>query len=519
MESNKRSSTVFIVGGLLYGDEGKGTTVDYLAKKYNSKMVVRYGGGPQAAHHVVLKDGTWHCFSQLGSASFQSGCKTLISKYMLVYPQTLVREAQVIYQKGVTDVLDKLYIDMECFLVTPYHQVLNRICETIRSNRSHGSTGLGVGLATDEAMFANPEFFVKGDICYNIDKENTCKYACLQIKDLLDPHVLLSKLKKMNGEKLERIRAIFKNPSVLFSDKVEISKSVLDEAEQIFLKFINENTIDSLFSFYTNFTKTYSGCFVNGSDILNREIKLGNDIIFEGSQGSLLDRIFGIYPHITKSLCSDENAMKLLSEIKSDYKVIKIGVLRVYSSRHGNGPFVTYDLDYSNYITEDHNQNTRWQGMFKLGPFDLVAAKYGIEIFKPDCISLTCIDKLQNAYPQVDLNICNGYIVEKSCDELIPLIGKLFEVEEAEGSYIIKKIILRNDEEAYKSLDLLKILSLAKPRLISCTSDTKMSIGTFENFNIGAEILKYINMIQDELKIPIKYVSYGPTNDDKSEIL
>ena len=78
----KKLPCVFMVGGLLYGDEGKGTTVEYLVKHTNSKLVVRYGGGPQAAHHVVLPNGTWHCFSQYGSGGFFQDCYTLLSKVL-----------------------------------------------------------------------------------------------------------------------------------------------------------------------------------------------------------------------------------------------------------------------------------------------------------------------------------------------------------------------------------------------------------------------------------------------------
>ncbi len=81
---------VYIVGGLHFGDEGKGTTVDYLVKEVDAKAVVRFGGGPQAAHHVVTSSGVWHCFSHYGSGMLQEKCVTVLSRLMLVYPQTLV---------------------------------------------------------------------------------------------------------------------------------------------------------------------------------------------------------------------------------------------------------------------------------------------------------------------------------------------------------------------------------------------------------------------------------------------
>ena len=80
---------VFFIAGLGYGDEGKGSVVDFLAESSGSKTVVRYNGGPQAAHHVV-RNGYTHCFSQFGSGSLANDSTTYLSKHMLVYPLALV---------------------------------------------------------------------------------------------------------------------------------------------------------------------------------------------------------------------------------------------------------------------------------------------------------------------------------------------------------------------------------------------------------------------------------------------
>jgi hypothetical protein len=82
---------VYVVAGLFYGDEGKGTIVDYLVRHFGSRLVVRYGSGPQAAHHVVNEDGTWHCFSQFGAGMLVPGVRCLLSRYMLVSPHNLLR--------------------------------------------------------------------------------------------------------------------------------------------------------------------------------------------------------------------------------------------------------------------------------------------------------------------------------------------------------------------------------------------------------------------------------------------
>lgn len=77
-------SNVFIVVGLTYGDEGKGTTVDYLTRSQNASLIVRFNGGPQAAHFVVRDDGAVHCFAQFGAGTMVEGVKTFHSRFMLV---------------------------------------------------------------------------------------------------------------------------------------------------------------------------------------------------------------------------------------------------------------------------------------------------------------------------------------------------------------------------------------------------------------------------------------------------
>ena len=96
---------VLAVQGLTYGDEGKGTTVDFLARQFGAPLVVRFNGGPQAAHHVVRAgDGKWHCFAQFGSASLVPGVRTLLSKHVLFEPVFALREDEHLREEmGVMD--------------------------------------------------------------------------------------------------------------------------------------------------------------------------------------------------------------------------------------------------------------------------------------------------------------------------------------------------------------------------------------------------------------------------------
>lgn len=574
MENTKTTNPcVYIVAGLLYGDEGKGTTVEFLAKEKKSNLVVRYNGGPQAAHHIVLPDKTFHCFSQFGSASFKDSCHTLISKYMLIYPHTMIREANKLIDNGLIDISKRMHIDQECFIITPYHQMINRMSEILRGGKKHGSTGLGVGVCADEAFQAFPEFFPNGEIFYDIDSKrgNIQTYTCLQVSDLLnlDRTQILNKINKIISEKIQQAKnliinftshqnlnfnkeyfEIYKNEIVNNLDKTK-NEDILNEAHKYFYDCISIHTSNTLIKFYTQFVQDYRSAFCNGSEIIKERLECKENIIFEGAQGALLDRVYGIYPHLTKTLCTDENALNLLNEVKTkysvDFEVVKIGVLRAYSSRHGNGPFITHEKNWNEFLKEDHNMNTMWQGEFKVGPFDLIGAKYGIEIFKPDFLSITCLDRLFSASDLsnsiAELPICVGYYYSKEVGEINDddkailydkSDGKLFNiieeniVSENNQFVCISEIFKRKIEDAYFNLNLLKILKNCIPKIEPIKnfgSDADRENIDFESLKMLSTIkfdenkykllYTYLRCIQKLLNLPIGIISLGPTQLDK----
>ena len=125
-----------VVVGLGFGDEGKGSIVDALTQKKETKTIVRFNGGPQAAHHVVRDNGEWHCFSQFSSGMFSKDTKTWLSEFMLVDPLALIREEQFLQKHNICDAFERLYIDAHCVVVTPFHKYLNRLHErTLSKNR------------------------------------------------------------------------------------------------------------------------------------------------------------------------------------------------------------------------------------------------------------------------------------------------------------------------------------------------------------------------------------------------
>lgn len=536
-------SNVYVIGGLLFGDEGKGTTTDFLVREKNCSLVVRYNGGPQAMHHVVLPNGTVHCFSQFGSGSFFNNCKTLLSEYMVISPHTLLREGELLKMKGVEKIFENIFIDLECVIVTPLHKYLNRISETLRNNNRYGSTGMGVGITITESQ--NNMFTV------------------LKVKDLLDKAILKEKLLLMINQKNNQIREIIKeyraeSPSFLDKEFLLFSNSyhkfdpkILEKANSLFIESIQQNTLDNLFDFYCSFSSFLSKNFVSGHKLIESELLQSHNIIFEGAQGALLDANHGFFPHITKSDCSASNALKLLEKVKNQenlvapFTIIKVGILRAYGSRHGNGPFPTHSSLWEDKIKEEHNSRSEWQGEFKVGPFDITLAVYGIKIFQPDFIAITCVDKLIDGfYSGLKIQLGNGYLLNHSFNDE----AKKDEVENNEMKdqkakneiEINENMKIENSSKLPKERDSLTIFKeldykqewkggrkdltcfLAQAKNNLKELDELEEGRNFENFvpekfnkEIKFWVGKYLGVIEKELGLRIGIISFGSTYTDK----
>src|SRR5262249_10547168 len=148
-------SHLAIVAGLGYGDSGKGTVVDWLCSPLGSRpvqTVVRFNGGAQAAHNVLTRDGRHHAFAQFGAGTFTPRVRTHLSRFVLLDPLALAAEAAHLAIVGVPDALDRLTVDRDALLTTPYHPAANRARELARGNHRHGSCGMGIGETASYAL-------------------------------------------------------------------------------------------------------------------------------------------------------------------------------------------------------------------------------------------------------------------------------------------------------------------------------------------------------------------------------
>lgn len=336
-----------IVIGLGYGDEGKGSWVDHLVRQQQVRYVLRFNGGAQAAHHVVTPEGLTHCFAQFGSGSLVPGTVTVLSRFMLVDPDAWLKESAALLRKGLKP---EVLVSRNAPIITPFNRLLNRIQEVARGGERHGSCGFGIGLT-------------QADV-------ETLGDRALFARDLLGGQL---------GEKL----------SWLHARKLEFAESIAGSA--------GEEMLSSLRRLDLGYYEALFRCFaervrVVSDDDISRIIRF-NPVVFEGAQGVLLDQHYGFFPHCTRSTCSFENAETLLQEAGFAGVANRVGMLRGYATRHGAGPFVTEDSELG--IPGCHNATNEWQGRFRLGWFDAVAARYALEVVgRVDTLAITNLDRM-----------------------------------------------------------------------------------------------------------------------------
>ncbi|MCK5607757.1 adenylosuccinate synthetase [Candidatus Pacearchaeota archaeon] len=456
----------YVVVGLGFGDEGKGTTIDYLVHKRLIKMVAKFNGGPQAAHHVVTPSGEEHCFSQFGSGTFQ-GARTFLSKYFYVEPFALIDEAIELVIKNVKQPFDMLDVSSECRVVTPYHKYIGQMVELSKDPSSkHGTVGLGVGQAV-----------------YDYRRKGV---DALTVGDFHDPQITRAKLKRIRAEITERADNLL---------EAQLTNSALRDP-WMQMRTVD---IDELIKCYYLLQK-----LSNVTDENLADIHLSS-IACEGSQGALLDIDYGFWPHVTKSTTTVHNALKLVGP---KWNVERIGVIRAFETRHGPGPFPTESLILKERLKEKHNDSNEWQGDFRVGWLDLIMTKYAIELNGGiEYISLTNLDKLSG---MSSVHICTEY--EYTGTKSVDVLSKYFQVYNTPHYIKIRgiKYLRLTDEER---LLVTEIIS-------ECHMSDSME---FRDWNYDMKSRwpsvaeRFVSAIERYLNVPVRIISRGETAFNKYE--
>jgi adenylosuccinate synthase len=351
----------YIVVDLGFGDAGKGLLTDFLARRLDAGLVVRYNGGAQAGHNVVAPDGRHHTFAQFGSGTLIPGVRTYLSRHMVVHPGALLVEGDLLVSQGVHDAFSRLRISDQARVITPFHQAANRIRELARGAHRHGSCGAGVGEAVEDARLHPSD--------------------CLLAGDLAQPAV--------RRRKLHAIRARERAQIAPLCQGLSLSSPLARE----WAIFEGEEVIDAWTASICRITDLG---LVASDSRLQRWLHAAETVIFEGAQGVLLDADAGFHPFTTWSNATAANALDLIAEWAPGSPAFKIGVLRSYAVRHGPGPLPT-ETDAFAASVHEHNQSNDWQGAVRYGWFDAVLARYALAVTGGvDALTVTHLDLLSH---------------------------------------------------------------------------------------------------------------------------
>lgn len=357
-------SQIIITVDLGYGDSGKGTMIDALARNAPTELVVRYSGGAQAAHNVVTPTGEHHTFAQFGSGTFVENVKSYLGPEVLVDPHRLLVENNYLQKLGVIDALRRLTIDRKAPLLTEFNVVINQTREHLRNSSRHGSCGLGIW----ETRLDSRTY---GD-------------AMLHVEDILDLKKAKEKLLFFREEKKKVLHRDFPQ---------YFGATIHPHAERSYKIFTDDGFIEETLQIYSRMAGAIT---VGDSSVIADALATGKQVLFESSQGVLLDERSGFLPYVTGSDVTSGGAHRLLDSIGAPADRYTLGIVRAYMSRHGAGPLITEDKLLTSKIIEEHNSSQhQWQGVFRIGWFDPIAISYAIEATNGvDGLAVTCIDQI-----------------------------------------------------------------------------------------------------------------------------
>lgn len=412
--------------GINWGDEGKGRMVDLLTEDYD--VVVRFQGGGNAGHTVINEKGKF-ALHLLPSGIFREGVVNILGNGVAVDSENLWNEMQEVMSQGVSLTPDNLKISDRASLLLPWHRDLDSLEEQRLADKKYGSTKQGI------APFYSDKYQKKTVLAGELFYPQALK---AHLADLMEWKNLT--LSKVYGAK-------------------EYTMEMLDEWIDTYCEKIKPYICDT-------------------GDFLKQAQNEGKNILFEAQLGSLRDLDYGIYPYTTSS-----NTTAAYAPIGSGLPSVKItdtvGVVKAYSTCVGEGPFVCE-------MFGDEAEELRKNGFEygaktgrprRVGPIDIVATRYGVEVQAATVIALTKLDVL--SYMD-KIPVCTHYIMDGKQIDRFPFPTAL---------------------------------SYAKP-VIEYFDGWKCDISGVRNWeDLPKTAQDYVTFIEKQIGCPIKYVSVGPERD------
>jgi len=345
-----------VVIGAQWGDEGKGRIVDLISEKVD--IIVRYQGGNNAGHTIVVGDEKV-ILHHLPSGILRQDKLSVIGNGVVIDPKVLLQEINELESAGYSANEKNLKISDRAHVIMPYHIEIDLARESMNGKGKIGTTGRGIGPVYEDKV-----------------ARRGIKFA-----DLIDPDSLSARLKDVLEERNAYLTKVLGGDPLNF--------------EEIFQEYV----------VYGRELKRFS-CDV--STLLNNSISNGQNILFEGAQGALLDIDFGTYPYVTSS-SSGSGGASIGTGVGPTKIDTVLGISKAYVTRVGEGPFPT---EISGELGEKLRQAGGEFGATtgrsrRCGWFDAFALKYAAQINGISWLAITKLDVLSGFEK---INICVGYL-------------------------------------------------------------------------------------------------------------
>ncbi|ACA31917.1 adenylosuccinate synthase [Histophilus somni] len=362
-----------VVLGAQWGDEGKGKIVDLLTDRV--KYVVRYQGGHNAGHTLII-NGEKTVLRLIPSGILRENVTCLIGNGVVLSPTALMQEMGELESRGI-NVRERLLISEACPLILPYHVAMDKARESALGNKAIGTTGRGIGPAYEDKVARRG----------------------LRVGDLFDKQSFAEKLKNILDYYNFQLVNYYKVEAVDYQKTLDEVLAVAD---------------------------IITAMVADVTTILDVARKNGDNILFEGAQGTMLDIDQGTYPYVTSSNTT-AGGVSTGAGFGPRHIDYVLGIIKAYCTRVGGGPFTTELFDeVGAEIARKGNEFGAVTGRpRRCGWFDAVAIKRAIQT---NSISGFCMTKLDVLDGFREVKICVGYKMPNGeIAEYAPLAAKDWE--------------------------------------------------------------------------------------------
>ena len=412
-----------VILGSQWGDEGKGKIVDLLTDK--ASMVARFQGGHNAGHTLVI-DGKKTALHLIPSGILRDHVTCVIGNGVVLAPDALLKEINMLEERGV-EVRERLKVSGSCPLILPHHIAIDQAREQSLGKSKIGTTGRGIGPAYEDKVARR----------------------ALRLSDMVNMDRFAEKLATVLEYHNFALTEYYKVEPVDFDETLALAKT---------------------------WAEALLPMMADVTDILHTAREAGENILFEGAQGSLLDIDHGTYPFVTSSNTT-AGGTATGSGFGPMYLDYVLGITKAYTTRVGSGPFPTeLHCEIGSYLGEKgHEFGTTTGRERRCGWFDAVALRRAVRINSITGICLTKLDVLDGLE---EVKICIGY-------------------QDSQGNPV------ENPNHADEFVGIVPVYE-------TLPGWSEVTVGAQSADMLPANAQAYISRIEDLIGAPVDIVSTGP---------